>query len=387
MNSKFLKALLLFGLMSLLLCGCNKVDNGEGILHHAPEPTHITENPEAGLQVDLDVVSPGGEVPKLYRIEIPPLDASVVDAFLAQEGDAEAEVRDDLMLDDIHIYNAKTKTGGIVGYWRSTEDSGQPVYSFSYSRPEFQEYTDVLRDYYGLDASMELNDTTALYTEPREFSFCSYAEAEAKATACLQSLGVRDLKLEAAYYIDHEIMNRYIRSEEAQRLLKDSPEREQGQEKQWDASVDAYYFHFTLEKDQIPVLQNSFQNTTTDFMTTTIRLLLNSSGIVYLSAENVFCFGDVYETPQSMADYSAVLERVKRVAQNTLTETERLLDGVQLQYACVQNGKEWLRVPVWVVTIRNRDALHYTDTYTGEEFTQDTHTLFLFDAITGKQIG
>lgn len=380
MNSKFLKVLLLFGLMSLLLCGCSKTDTGEGILHHAQEPTHLTEEVEEGLIIDVEVDSPGGDIPKIYWAQLPQLDETVLNRFFEFIGDATANQIENDVKDGIHVYAANTAKDGYVVFWRSESDRNLPVYALSYSTPIYDTYGFAIRDYYGSDRSVSSGDNTYLYTEPKEFSFCSYEEAKQYAEEVLKTLGIGEPILAESLYLDHEIMGDYVQSEEAYEML-DVYGKTELVEMNWDASLDAYYFHFTVGKDGINAVSTTFSNATFMYAPTDFLLIYNASGLVALTVQSPWCFGAVAEEPDTMIAASTVVEKVKDVETDTLVPFDRLIDQTILQYLYEQNGDRWVLKPVWVVTVLNDDAMPLTN-----GAAEDTHSCYIFDAISGKEI-
>lgn len=350
-----------------------------------PVTTHIREDLGEGMTVDLELTVPAPDAqPKVYTALYPVLDEEAVAAFWEALGRTETEV---IPLEDWvgrKQYKSRSDADDMLMYnYSVSDDHGNPCYDLSYVEHTVHDYGFAVRDY-STNRSEHPDDNTAFFTEEQDFSFMSRKEALARAERLLQSLGISNLSLREAFYLDHDRLNEMLADESSAWFI----EQYNGQDfakTGYDEADDAYVFYFDVTIDGIPVIADNFELTTLFYVAPSVAVKLNQQGVYELWAMKPWQAGEALPTTGKLIDGNEILARVKTLAQNQLSACERVIDTAALRYLPWQDGDRWILKPVWYVSILNRNAVTYYRSET-DSFRADTRTWYLFDAYTGEQI-
>lgn len=364
--------------------------NTEKVEEETNTPTHIYEKVGETLTVDVELPVLSGELPKIYTASLPVIDEEIAGRFLTEIGDSIArennirvddEETDEIEGQNMFVRSFETEKDAYFAFTHSTEESDIPWYNLSYNIPEYGIYRDTLWDYYSIDRSVASWDNTHRYKDPKEFSFCTEQDAVAAAKKLLNTLGIKDMVCTETLYLDHAAMETYLRTERAQDLLLERTQEllQEG----WDASKDAYYLRFSLMKEGVSAVDvlYSTDGGVADRASSYIvdcYAIWNASGLVCLTIENPWQFGEAVETPAQLIPASAAVEKARTAELERDTDLVRVIDGIRLQY-CYNAELKQMR-PCWSVTVLNKDAI------VTPEIVEDLHTRYLFDAVTGELI-
>lgn len=346
---------------------------------HLENGKQIRQQLDEGLWIDLQVDYPEGTIPKIYRSELPPMNETIVESFLTVIGDRSAEVLFDETIEGCRNFALNTENGAYLSFNRTVEDKNLPIYTLLYSTPLSFMYSLALRDNWPRRNSSTSNNTD-LYRAEKEFAFGSCLEVQRQAEAVLQSIGIPDAVLTETLYLDHKTMTEYLRTPEGEEALNQAGAQALAQTG-FDDSCNAYYFRFSLTMDGIYATENILETATSYIPPANLTVLSNASGVVTVYINAPWRFLDEAEAPNAITMPETVLQEVIDWEMDTLTMIPRTIDSLRLEYLTVQAGDHWIRMPVWIVTVRyDVPAEGFSGESAGE------HRIYLFDAISGDRL-
>ncbi|MGN0313362.1 MAG: hypothetical protein ACI4EG_01075 [Fusicatenibacter sp.] len=362
------------------LCGC---ESSAVILSYPDDLSgHIAETIEPGLEIDLEIESPGAAAPAEYGTEALQADEQTMKSFLAYLSDSIESKAVDEWLDGEHHYAVRTEKGSYAEF-RQAGDGIAAATEWSYYAPVADEYNYAVIDYYGAGRSTSSFDNTSLYLAHRDFSFASCEEALQYVRDALKILGLINLDLVETLYLDHEIMSDYVKTAAVQDLL-DHYGMQYLAERGYDASYDAYSFRFSLSKDGIPLFEEAFWNTTVGYATPNIVVRINKDGVFVVHASECSLFGEKTAESYQMFPAGRVLSDVRAMLQETICPYERRIDGLKLRYIYWRAGNRLLLKPVWIVSVREQEAGPPKDVSAPDGPCEDSYSFFIYDAQTGE---
>lgn len=238
--------------VSLLLAlpGCG--GQGEPGGPQPTNPTHIYEQVQDNLLIDADVKGPPeGTVPKVYVGEVKAFTQEEIDAFLAWNGEAIAEVTYDFGDDTEHQSVANCRSGARLASGFSLVNT--PSSGLDYKNVESMEryiaypFSRTQEDYEECSAHRSGWRITYLFEEPIDLSFATAQEAEAQVRDALSTLGLDRLILNRTLYLSHDRMEeagRILQGEEWTHQAKGGETATFPQWDDWSEELDCYMFEF-----------------------------------------------------------------------------------------------------------------------------------------------
>lgn len=367
-------------LLFFALCGC---ESPAEIPAYPDELSgHIAETVEPGLEIDLEIVPPAAAALAEYGTRDLQACEETMTSFLAVLSDSVKSVAADEWLDGEHHYAVRTEKDAYAEF-RQAEEGVAAMTSWSYYAPIAEEYNYAVSDYYGACRSTSAHDNTSLYLAPKDFSFAGCEEALQYAREVLQSLGLSGLDLVETLYLDHEIMSDYVKTAAAQDLLEHYGMQYLA-ERGYDASYDAYSFRFSLSKDGIPLFEEAFGNTTVGYAAPGIVVRVNCDGVFAVWAFECSLFGEKTAEPEQLFPPGRVLFDVLAMLQDTISPYERRVDGLKLRYIYWKDADRLLLKPVWIVSVREREAGPPKDISVPDGPREDSYSFFIYDALSGE---
>lgn len=367
-------------LLALPGCGGQR-ETGGAQATEAADPTHIYEEVQDNLLIDAEVNGPPeGVVPKVYAGEIKTFTQEEIDAFLAWNDDAIAEVTDDYSHDSgIHIYVASCQSGSKLVQESSTQERYPTTFSYTnierYSR--YGRYM-IYENQWRYDQDSE-NCTAYMFTEPVDLPFATAQEAESEVRDALRLLGLDNLVLNRTLYLGHD------RLEETGRVLQDEKYKEYTKDgvypvwDDWSEEHDCYMFEFFSAADGIPMTSRGWHSPTVSYGPNDIMVWYTPHGIVALSILYPWSFTEPVETPESIVSATDALNTAREKLVNTISSEERVIDRIELVYIYEQDGDGWLLRPMWEVAVRKPSPV------VDDMLIQYDYTQILIDALTGLE--
>jgi len=210
-----------------------------------------------------------------------------------------------------------------------------------------------------------------MFTEPKEFSFASEAEAEQKVRSALAKLGLTELELLRTLYIDHQTMEKVgeILTSNVGSADKSNLPGE------WLDTDDAYLFSFALSVHGIPISFYSSMRDTATYSGSNIIVWFANEGITFLTVETPWQVEQAENLPSQIISAQTILEKANARFDSNLVYQDKHIEEIRLQYEYFQNRDKWLLKPVWQVSlsygIDGFDGRYYDfmrfNAYTGEE--------------------
>ena len=280
-------------------------ETAPGSVPEAPEDsTHFYEEVQENLLIDAEVTGPPeGVVPKVYEGIMKSFTKEEIDAFLAWNGDAVAEITWDGEQDQSYVYSGTCQSGSIFGMDIGLNNDFPLGFSYvNWDKNErFSSYP-----IYSTETMYEQgpsNYIAELFTEPEDMSFATAEEAEAEVREALETLHLGELKLNRTLYVSHTRMEQageVLQGEEWTRMGKGGSEVTYPQWDDWDETDDCYLFEFFSSADGIPMTHREWDGTTVSYCPNSIVVWYTGDGIVELDVLYPWIFGDVVEEPEEI---------------------------------------------------------------------------------------
>lgn len=374
-----LRRFFLFGLALCLaggILGCSSEPDPSGG-EAVTDPTHFYEEVREDFLIDADVLGfPEDGTPKIYEGSIKAFAKDQIRDFLIAIGDP-AVTLEDFYTDFSKGFNGTTSTGGTFSH--STSSRINTTWDFSYENPE-SEWYDEYPIYLGqADYESQAQGRLAhMFMKPQDFSFASAEEAEQDIRNCLSILGLDNLLLNRILYLDHKTMK------EAGDLLQGDEQwldmktgKYPALKEEWTESDDGYMFEFFYGVNGSPMLHNFLSTDTFHYKGGSVIVWYKASGIVSFSISNPWDCGEVVDDPDHIVSASEALSIARVKLENTLTNSNTVIDKVSLEYMYVPDNDRYLLQPVWVV------YAEYTPSLLPDVVNRE---YIIIDAITGEEI-
>jgi len=341
---------------------------------------HITETVNENFHIDADVVGyPADGIAGIYIGTPKRLTKEEIAAFLASCGYtiASAEESNDGYTD---YYNGVCNSGNVFYY--SQDSSGHPysqlVYRNDAKYQTYQPYPIYLgeRDY----ITNSQYTVGWMFTEPKDLSFATAAEAEQNVRSALAALGLSDLKLLRTLYCDHQTLKaamERLATHEDYAPLGD-PQENNGYviKEDWSEADDVYIFSFGIPVREISLSYRMFSRETSAYVGSNIYVWYTKDGIINANIETPWSVGGEEALPQPLIPAEEALETAKVKFSFDLKRQDKRIEEIRLEYQYFQDRDRWLLRPVWAV------FLSYT--YDGD--TSRYNTFMDIDAITGDEL-
>ena len=357
-------------------------ETAPGSVPEAPEdPTHFYEEVQENLLIDAEVTGPPeGVVPKVYEGIMKSFTKEEIDAFLAWNGDAVAEITWDGEQDQSYVYSGTCRSGSIFGMDIGLNNDFPLGFSYvNWDKNErFSSYP-----IYSTETMYEQgpsNYIAELFTEPEDMSFATAEEAEAEVREALETLHLGELKLNRTLYVSHTRMEQageVLQGEEWTRMGKGGSEVTYPQWDDWDETDDCYLFEFFSSADGIPMTHREWDGTTVSYCPNSIVVWYTGDGIVCLSVLYPWTFGKIVEEPERIVSAGDALLVAREKYANIISTQSRVIEKVELTYVYEQDGDGWVLRPVWEVVIRQKAS---------EMIPFDTFSYVRVDAVTGEEM-
>lgn len=385
-KSNFLHLVAVLLSLALLMVGCGTEtpgpDSTEGqSALDSTDPTHFYE--ELAENITIDAVVDGripGQIPAVHEGTIPPLNREVVDRFLAGIGDSVVQVIDEESTGKRWLLNARTELGGYVSTLINTSTTAITGSTFTYSSAEEQKYSVPINynDPHWRELNLDL-DNSEVYMEPRSISFATVEEADAQVRDCLALLGVHNVELEEILYLDHQTL-----AEQEQLLMSSSKEAQMGTNlelNEWTEADDAYHLYYEVGHEGIHMIPSMIdEKRPQPYTTTSIRVICNRNGIVWLCVETPWIFGEQVEVGETLLTAQEAMEKTKEILLLAPAPYEQIVNRISLRYYYQQDGDRHILRPCWVASVlglnveefagyeKNEYSYIILDAYTGQEF-------------------
>ncbi len=386
--------------LQLLLTGCQQeVEQQPYITVLTTDPEHIYEEVSEHFWVDAEIDGrKEGNSPKLYLASQPALSKAEIDSFLGLKGETIHEVNLDEDIDFMHVYDVICTNDSCVVANRSVNNNFvQAFFSYTYGSRVSYLYTTVQNSVNSIGGLLveqyAQRDNSAMYAEPKEFSFASANDAEQSIREALEALGLQNdtIALVRTLYLDHKIMDEAAKSEDAvkstsravQSFLRDGDfarsELYRLETKTWSEDDDAYYLEFTCAFDGIPMHTEELQTLTAYFPSTTINARYNKDGIVNLFFSNPWNAEKVLEEDLDILSAREALDAFLLTRSEVIYSYDTTVRYINLRYCAVQDGNQWLLKPVWEFIMLSHELYADGKLY---EVCQN----IMIDAVTGDEI-
>ncbi|MGN0483422.1 MAG: hypothetical protein ACI4HI_07705 [Lachnospiraceae bacterium] len=257
-------------------------------------------------------------------------------------------------------------------YWYEGEDfnySYEPKSSaISYSTPLYSFISKCFQydpNYEGYNAD--------LYSDKKDFSFMTQADAEKKVIQVLKDLGFDNETEVHGYALDHTTM-----AQEENTMGNDGNQDESLKKTEWTAADDCYYFCVWQKYQKLPVYHlyadiiNQYDDSTAP-----VQVVWGKDGLQYLHIEDVFAFEPKKEV--TCLPFEDIASAISEKYNELLGTGEcHFTDATLTMYVEVTSTKcPYEATPVWV----------FQGIQKAEEAGEaDTPLLILVDAATGKEV-
>lgn len=354
------------------------------VLSPIQEPTRIIEEVNEDFHVDATVTGcPVDEKAGVYFGSPKDFTKEEIEAFVDHCGKNIVSVKewDD---GDMMYYNGECSDGYRFSYMRGLDGlNNHPYAEFRFfDTNRYMTYYD-----YPIYSAGEENYITNpqytvgwMFTEQKEFSFSTEAEAETAVRDALAIIGLPDLTLLRTLYIDHNTL------EEAGKLLStDAAYAPIGGAVEnngyilrddWSEEDDAYMFNFGISVSGTPM---SFlfddSGETATYCGSEVIVWYTKYGITSLSILTPWSVDEENAAPEEVISAQDALDVVKEKYSYDLYKEDIQIEEVRLLYKYSQDRDRWLLRPTWVVRISyirgdSDDRYYefmYVDALTGQE--------------------
>lgn len=345
------------------------------------EATHIRETVNDNFHIDADVVGyPADGMAGIYVGSPKVFTKEEINAFVEHCGSriATAQESDD---GDMIYYKGECDNGWIFHYAHSLTQ--HPYAYLSYRDPVRSELWREYPIYRGEDSYLSNADNMVgwMFTDPREFSFATEAQAELAVREALGVLGLTNLTLLRTLYIDHNTMaeagQRLVAEERFAPIIGESGNNGFTLRDGWSEDDDAYLFSFGLSVSGIPMsyLYDDSDSTAT-YVNSEVIVWYTKDGISYLYIDTPWTIGPEESPAQSVVSAHAAMETVKEKYAYDLVREDMQIEELRLMYRYTQDGNRWLLRPVWVARLSYSSTRldvrlfenMYIDAFTGMEW-------------------
>lgn len=366
-------------LISLILpaCSAGEIVSESG---YAEVPSHIYEAVNDTLLIDAQVVGVSSDTAlRTYIGNVQTLSQEKINSFLNQVGDSISQITDDQDGRYGYIFGGYGSRGSSF-YYNSTASLWDvpPYMYFSYEVGAAVEWLGKYPIYYG-QSDYDRNESLRLanfFEEPLNLSFAPIEEADAAIREALSILGLEDLVINRTLCLSSE------RLEEAVQYIIDNNWDMDGtglsypQKESWNESDECYIFEYYTAIDGIPMLYSLDTLSTSVYCYNQIIVYYNADGIIKLQIESPWTTEKVYQEYNQYVSAYEAMNLAKEKLENIIYEEKVVVTSIKLHYMYVQDGAQWLLVPVWQIKILQpnvwiSDSFYYTyitiDARTGTE--------------------
>lgn len=352
-------------------------------LSASTESTRIVEKVSEDFHVDAAVVGyPTDGKAGVYTCSPKDFTKEEIETFVKHCGEDIVSVKE---WDDgaMVYYNGECTNSYSFGYmWGLDGLNNHPYAEFKYYDTErYKTYYD-----YPIYSGEEFYVTNAKYnvgwmfTEPKEFSFSTEADAEYAVREALKVLGLSDLTLLRTLYIDHNTLSEageLLATDENYAPITGTAENNgYVLRDDWSEEEDAYMFNFGISVSGVP-MSYLFDDSgeTATYCGSEILVWYTKYGITFLSVSTPWTVGEEEISPKQIVPAQSALEVVKEKYGYDLYLKDKQVEEIRLLYKYSQDRSQWLLRPVWAVRISythgNSDSRYcdfmYIDALTGKE--------------------
>ncbi len=371
-------------LIATCFIGCSsrgETSNAQPHMSHiSSDPPHIADETEKNSRVDTSVMEnlDDGDA-GIYEGKVKRFSREDIDNFFTFCGTSIVSSNESEGHDE-KSYAGVCENGSKFSYLTATN---HPYSQFIYRNDDKAEiywnypiYTNE-RDYLTNSKYM----VGWMFTEPKNFSFATAAEAEKNSREALSALGLSDLKLLRTLYCDHKTL------EEAMQVITTAEEfgplgatiENNGFEVKddWSEADDAYLFSFGIPVNGIPLSYRDEQSNEKAWYTgCSIVVWYAKDGIISLSVDTPWEVGEEIEAPIPIVSAQIAQETVEKKFSYNLEYKDMRIDEVRLEYHYIQDRHKWLLKPVWAVAL----------SYANDEFDDRYYIFTNIDALTGNEM-
>ena len=350
------------------------------------EPTHVEKVVDENFSVDADIVgAPENGMAGVYTAAPKVFTKEEMEAFVNHCGftitsTKEWEERDML------CYTGTCSGNFGLSYMRGLPGVNQHPYA-TFQFYSMDERLQIYGEYpiYTTEYFYQTNPEYTIgwmFTEPKDFSFATKAEAETVVRDALKVLGLPDLTLLRTLYIDHSIMEeagKRVTTDEAFAPIIGAKENNgYSLRSDWSEKDDAYLFSFGIPVSNTHLSYSLEAGDTTNYCGTDIVALYTTHGISRVFVDTPWVVGEAVEEPAPIVSAQAALEVAKEKYTNDQYAhmTNKRIEEICFEYQYFQNGDTWLLKPVWSV------KLSFSIRSVNEKFFEYTDV----DALTGKEL-
>lgn len=358
-----------------------KVTEAIPAIRQMAEPQHFEETINEEFHVDATVYNyPSDGLAGVYAAHKKEFTEEEIDAFLVYCGTSATSTEE---TGDTHIsyYKGTCEKGYNFIYERPM--NGHPYSVFSYrNREKIEPYMEY--HIYSGEESYVTNaqfTTGWMFTEPKDLTFGTAAEAEQYIREALKCLGYGDLVLLRTLYVDHETqkaaMERCITNEDYAPLGEPQENNGYTVREDWSEDDDAYLFSFGISVQGIPMSYRYDGGETAYYTGSDIVVWYNKDGIVSLFANTPWTVGEEEQTPSPIIPAAEALELAKeKFSYHPDDYRDIRIEEIRLEYQYFQGWDRWHLRPVWAVAA----------SHTFDDFPARIYEFMNIDTLTGNEL-
>lgn len=345
------------------------------------EPTHIVETVNEDFHIDAMVKEyPPDGLAGVYVGDPRRITKEEIQRFMEACGTTITS-SEESSNSNMDYYNGVCENGAV--FYSEQNVQGHPYSQFLYRNDAKCQFYRAYPIYSGEESYLTNSKYTVgwMFTEPKELSFSTEAEAEQNVRRTLNVLGLSDLKLIRTLYCDHKTLEaamlRVATYEEYGPLGAKEENNGYPIKETWLDEDDAYVFSFGFSIQDTPMCYRYFASGKTAWYTRSdVIVWYTKDGIVNLVVNTPWQKGETETPPTPIISAQSALDVAKKKLSYDFTKPDKRIEEIRLEYHYVQDRNRWLLKPVWAVAC----------SYSSGPDTDRIYSFINVDALTGYEL-